>query len=78
MNQTRDLTEFVMFGTGPMAPNKSRPPQKPIDLVCLHCGRTIAYARTIDPDIPANVARIEQPHCDKCWDGQISDREHLK
>ncbi len=68
----RDLTEFVMFGTGPMAPKRKHPSQNPIDLVCANCGRTIAYARTIDPDIPTNVVRIEQPHCDGCWDG---DRE---
>lgn len=41
-----------------------------IKLVCLHCNRTVAYARTIDPSIPVNVARIEQQHCDECWDGE--------
>ncbi len=44
-----------------------------IKLVCLHCNRTIAYGREIDPSIPANVARIEQPHCDLCWAGERED-----
>ena len=43
-----------------------------IKLVCLNCKRTIDYGRNIDPAIPSNVARIEQPHCDLCWNG---DRE---
>jgi hypothetical protein len=41
-----------------------------IKLVCLNCNRTIDYGRDIDPSIPANVARIEQPHCNECWDGE--------
>lgn len=41
-----------------------------IKLVCLNCNRTIDYGRDIDPSIPPNVARIEQPHCDLCWNGE--------
>lgn len=41
-----------------------------IKLVCLGCNRTIDYGREVDRSIPANVARIEQPHCDQCWSGE--------
>lgn len=41
-----------------------------IKLVCLNCGRAIGYGRDIDPSIPPNVVRIEQPHCDVCWNGE--------
>lgn len=44
----------------------------PIKLVCKNCGKTMDYDRSIDPTIRPQVVRIEQPHCDECWDG---DRE---
>jgi hypothetical protein len=43
-----------------------------IKLVCLHCNRSMDYDRAIDPDIPPEVVKITQPHCDQCWNG---DRE---
>lgn len=44
-----------------------------IKLVCLNCNRTMGYGREIDLGIPTNVARIEQPHCDLCWNGDFED-----
>ena len=40
-----------------------------IKLVCRKCNRTIDYGLDIDPAIPSNVTRIEQPTCDLCWKG---------
>jgi hypothetical protein len=44
----------------------------PIKLVCEGCKRSMEYDRSIDTDIPPEVVKITQPHCDQCWDG---DRE---
>lgn len=41
-----------------------------IELACLCCKRMILYGRDLDPSIPPNVVRIEQPHCDQCWRGE--------
>lgn len=43
-----------------------------IKLVCLKCGKSMDYDRSIDPTIRPEVVRIEQPSCDECWGG---DRE---
>lgn len=40
-----------------------------IELKCQHCKRSMRYPRTADPNIPANVVRIVQGHCDQCWHG---------
>jgi hypothetical protein len=41
-----------------------------IELYCLTCKRSMGYERDIDPDIPAEVVKITQPHCDQCWNGE--------
>lgn len=37
------------------------------------CGRTMDYDRSIDPDIPPNVVRIEQKTCAVHWNGDFED-----
>jgi hypothetical protein len=44
-----------------------------ITLVCENCKRSMDYARSIDPTIPAEVVKITQPHCDVCWNGDFED-----
>lgn len=40
-------------------------------LRCRHCKREMQYERTIDPDVPSNVAVIESSKCDVCDDGDF-------
>jgi hypothetical protein len=42
-------------------------------LLCRGCGKTMDYERSIDPTIPESVVKIEQGHCDECWDGDFDD-----
>ena len=41
----------------------------PIILYCRKCGNTMTYERSIDPNIPTEVVRIESNLCDRCDDG---------
>jgi hypothetical protein len=46
---------------------------EPIKLVCMTCGKTMDYERSIDPTVPAKVVKITQPSCDVCWNGDFED-----
>ncbi len=39
---------------------------EPITLRCSHCGNTQQYDRSVDPDLPPEVAVIVTNECDKC------------
>lgn len=42
-----------------------------IILECACCGRTMPYARNIDPAVPLVVAKILHGRCDKCDNGDF-------
>lgn len=46
-------------------------PSDKITLRCHRCKREQAYARDIDPSIPANVAVIVASRCDQCDNGDF-------
>lgn len=50
-----------------------------MDAIRLHCrcGRSMDYDRSIDPDIPAVVVRIESTCCDKCDRGDFGTERWL-